>query len=156
MSGNIFAWVGKWIWLLGRPVFMWLLANTKRVRVLVVCGDEILLAKLWLSDGFWMAPGGGVKRKERLDIAARRELCEETGILASEKSFEEVKRVTTRLGFVRYNSIYFVLHLDKKPVHAMRWPEIIALKWFSLDALEHNKTISPETRRIARSLLDDD
>ena len=48
------------------------------VRIMLIRGDEVLLVKHSYEDK-WFFPGGGVKRKETLDQAARREAFEEVG-----------------------------------------------------------------------------
>jgi 8-oxo-dGTP pyrophosphatase MutT (NUDIX family) len=48
------------------------------VRVMLIRDDKVLLVKHSYQDE-WYFPGGGVKKKERLDQAARRESLEEVG-----------------------------------------------------------------------------
>ena len=51
---------------------------TLGVRVLLVRDGEVLLVRHTYHDG-WFLPGGGVKRRETLEAAARREAHEEVG-----------------------------------------------------------------------------
>jgi ADP-ribose pyrophosphatase YjhB (NUDIX family) len=51
---------------------------TLGVRVMMIDRDQVLLVRHTYMDG-WFMPGGGVKRGETLDQAARREAREETG-----------------------------------------------------------------------------
>lgn len=48
------------------------------VRVLMIEDDKVWLIRHTYLPG-WFLPGGGVKKWETLDEAARREACEETG-----------------------------------------------------------------------------
>ncbi len=48
------------------------------VRVVMIQNEKVLLVKHTYLSG-WFLPGGGVKRNETLDQAARREAYEETG-----------------------------------------------------------------------------
>ncbi len=48
------------------------------VRVLMVQGEKIWLVRHTYMDG-WFLPGGGLKKWETLEAAARREALEETG-----------------------------------------------------------------------------
>jgi len=60
----------------------WFVARPRTVGVLGIVLDEegrVLLVEQTYRDG-WYLPGGGVRRKEALDDALRRELREEVGI----------------------------------------------------------------------------
>jgi len=59
-------------WSLVRPV-------TLGVRVILERDGKVLLVKHTYRDG-WFLPGGGVKRGETLEQAARREVSEEVGV----------------------------------------------------------------------------
>ena len=52
--------------------------KTLGVRVMLIQGGQVLLVRQTYIPG-WFMPGGGVKRGETLDEAARREVCEEIG-----------------------------------------------------------------------------
>ena len=56
---------------------------TLGVRVLLVRNGEVLLVRHTYRDG-WFLPGGGVKRHETLEAAARREAHEEVGATIGE------------------------------------------------------------------------
>jgi 8-oxo-dGTP pyrophosphatase MutT (NUDIX family) len=58
-------------WAVTRPI-------TLGVRLMLVKDDQILLVKTTYQEG-WYFPGGGVKRNETLEQAARREAKEEIG-----------------------------------------------------------------------------
>lgn len=51
-----------------------------RTRILVVCGDNIVVVRGWLATNTWKLPGGGLHRNELSLHGAIRELSEETGI----------------------------------------------------------------------------
>ena len=53
--------------------------KTLGVRVMLIRNDEVLLVRQTYMPG-WFLPGGGVKRGETLEQAARREVCEESGV----------------------------------------------------------------------------
>jgi 8-oxo-dGTP pyrophosphatase MutT (NUDIX family) len=58
-------------WIVTRPFVI-------GVRVLLIRDDQVLLVKHAYQSG-WYLPGGGVKRNETPEQAARRECCEEVG-----------------------------------------------------------------------------
>lgn len=56
---------------------------TLGVRVLLVRNGQVLLVRHTYRDG-WFLPGGGLKRHETLEAAARREAREEVGAMLGE------------------------------------------------------------------------
>lgn len=58
-------------WIITRPIVL-------GVRILLIKDGQVLLVKHRYQDG-WYLPGGGVKRKETTEQAARRECREEVG-----------------------------------------------------------------------------
>src|SRR4051812_17481145 len=64
------SWPALWIYLRG----------SQRTRVLIVCDEEILLVRGWLSTGQWSLPGGGLHKNEDPVAGAQREVAEEVGI----------------------------------------------------------------------------
>jgi 8-oxo-dGTP pyrophosphatase MutT (NUDIX family) len=62
----------------------------KRARVYLIVGSEVLLVRNWFGDGSWQLPGGGMKFNEKIEVAAARELHEETGIKINTEKFERI------------------------------------------------------------------
>jgi 8-oxo-dGTP pyrophosphatase MutT (NUDIX family) len=106
--------------------------ETTRVRVLLVCGDQILLVK-HLGKKYWNIPSGEVEQGESLYEALVRELKEELGI--------SVCTITKKLGTYRQTtkSRNDVVHVfvatvpQKTPIH-LEW-EIVAARWYGLTNL---------------------
>jgi 8-oxo-dGTP pyrophosphatase MutT (NUDIX family) len=100
------------------------------VRVMLIKNNEVLLVRQTYRSG-WFFPGGGVKRGETLDEAARREAFEETGaemkslrLLGSYTHFGEHKN--------DHNALFLCTDftLNGKQDH-----EIAEARFFPLDAL---------------------
>lgn len=128
------AWLGKVLYRIFHPLLVKYLSNTKRTRVLVVCGDEILVLKGWLASNMWNLPGGGLNQHESERQGAARELYEETGIKCVENELKLLyQRPFEDEGF-RYQCTYFILQLDEKPHLKRQWLEIVELSW-----IDHRK-----------------
>lgn len=103
---------------------------TVGARVMLVKDGQILLIRHTYLDG-WYLPGGGVKRGETMEDAARREVREETGAVLGEISllgiysyFEEFKN--------DHNTVFLCRDFRPGGEHDR---EIAEVKFFPLDAL---------------------
>ncbi len=103
------------------------------VRAMMIQDDKIWLVRQTYVGG-WFMPGGGVKRGETLDQAARREAKEETGA-----ELGELKLLGAYTNFTEWktdHNIVFICHEFKftgKPD-----AEIAELRAFPLNALPEN------------------
>lgn len=77
---DILHWLRKWYW---RTFNI----KTFGVRVIVVSGGKVLLVKHRYGN-YWVFPGGGIKKGEKIEDAGVREIFEETRVCI--KSFEKV------------------------------------------------------------------
>ena len=105
---------------------------TLGVRVLLMRDGYILLVKHTYHAG-WLLPGGGVKRGETLEEAARREVREETGL---EVSALRLHGMYTN--FHEYKSDHIAVFVGENfdPSRLRRDPwEIEAAQFFSLESL---------------------
>lgn len=122
----------------------WLLnASTVGVRTLVINeqGQVLLVKHTYMPE--WHFPGGGVFKGEPARLAAIRELCEETGVVAIGSVelfgvyFHKVMMVND------YIALYVVKHFRQSTVPI--GGEIAAVRWFSLSELPED--LSEGTRR---------
>jgi 8-oxo-dGTP pyrophosphatase MutT (NUDIX family) len=122
-------------WFAVRPISLGVLG--------IVLDDEgrVLLVEQTYRSG-WYLPGGGVRKKEPLDAALRRELREEVGIEPTEEprlhglywNFAESKS--------DYVAVFVVERWSRKPARSL---EIENDAFFALDALPEDT--SPAARR---------
>jgi ADP-ribose pyrophosphatase YjhB (NUDIX family) len=100
------------------------------VRVILAKEGRVLLVRHTYRGG-WHLPGGGIKRGETVETAARREVREETGA-----EMGEVKLVGVYSNFEDYASGHNILFASEdfvvkgKPDH-----EIAEARWFALEEL---------------------
>ncbi len=125
-------------WRIRRPV-------TVGVRVMLVREGRVMLVKHTYQDA-WYFPGGGVKRDESVEAAARREAAEEVGAVIGDQP-GAMGLVGIFANFVDYKSDHVICFLcetftlgDRPPS-----PEIADARLFPLDALPAN--VSPGARR---------
>ena len=129
----------KVLWRVRRPLLV-------GVRALVARrapgGDEVLLVRHRSGRRPWAIPGGGVRRYERLEEAARREAWEETGmsvriegLLGLYDNFEG--------GMSNYIAVFYCAPLEE--LRPRRSFEIAEARYFPLDALPEG--LDPASRR---------
>ncbi len=94
----------------------------------------------------WYFPGGGVKRDESVETAARREAAEEVGAVIGDQP-GDMRLVGIFANFVDYKSDHVICFLSEAFTlgHRPPSPEIADARLFPLDALPADA--SPGTRR---------
>ncbi|OHA21531.1 MAG: hypothetical protein A2849_03860 [Candidatus Taylorbacteria bacterium RIFCSPHIGHO2_01_FULL_51_15] len=107
------------------------------VTTLVIRDGKILLGKRKgvHGDGCWALPGGHLERKEPMELAAKRELFEETGLIAERVLFHVLVNHPNRLDSDHYVHVGFLAEgvagevQNKEPDKCSEWG------WFLLSAL---------------------
>lgn len=115
-----------------------LITNRPRARVLVVNErNQILLLRAYISHGKWTLPGGGLNRKESAVTAAKRELYEETGIIADVSDLTYLATLQKPEYNIPFIAPVFVLnvHANVLPVRRHNPREVQEIQWFDRDAL---------------------
>ena len=103
---------------------------TLGVRVMMIQNDQVLLVRHTYMEG-WFMPGGGVKRGETLDHAARREAHEETGAALNNLSL-----VGAYTNFKEWRSDHNILFLSTDfTISGEHDLEIAEIRFFPLDQL---------------------
>lgn len=138
--------IGQLVHYLAWPFwFVYFRLSTPRSKVVLEVDDEVLLIKNWLSQGEWSLPGGGAHRKEQIEVAAARELYEETSvkIQPDELEFLAYKEVNENKIKVRTN--YFKCRLNDKPKIKLRKTEVAEYIWVKKSDIKNLK-LSNQTR----------
>ena len=103
---------------------------TLGVRVMMIQNEQVVLVRHTYMNG-WFMPGGGVKRRETLDHAARREAHEETGA-----ALNNLTLVGAYTNFNEWKSDHNILFCSTDfTISGKHDLEIAEVRFFCLDAL---------------------
>ena len=125
-------WPLVWIY---APLFV-------RVRVLLVVYVEVAVVKIWFGPNSWQLPGGGVKKNEKVALAATREIREELGYQMDASTLQRLtqKPLLLSSGGIFYRYHYVLYKLDKKPTLSVSHG-ITDTNWVGLSSLSMPKAI---------------
>lgn len=102
------------------------------VKCVISCGDEVLLIRNTYGGKLWTFPGGGIKRKEAPEVAVKREVKEEVGIVI------ENLQLVGELDWGqegKKDTIYcFATKVENKDFK-IDTTEILEAKWFPVSAI---------------------
>jgi ADP-ribose pyrophosphatase YjhB (NUDIX family) len=119
------------------------------VKGIILCNGKVLLVRHNYHDRrSWYLPGGGVKRKETLTDALRREVKEE---LHADIQIERLHGIYYNFSHgASHHVIVFIASLKEETILKPGW-EISEFGWFDLRALP--ESISPASRRRIEEYL---
>ncbi|MFO0971251.1 MAG: NUDIX domain-containing protein [Candidatus Saccharimonadales bacterium] len=127
----------------GLPIKGLFIHNSRRVRVIAISNQHILLTKSAIGTQKWSLPGGGVKKGESAEAACKRETLEETGVSIHQPlQFLGEKRLPANIKWPVAHISFFATTVKKMKEPAINRPlEILEVRWFPLSALPED--ISP-------------
>jgi ADP-ribose pyrophosphatase YjhB (NUDIX family) len=138
---KIYIALGKTSYRVCLPMLRLFLRKTRRVYVLVLYKDRVLLVKNWLGNDMWALPGGGIKKGETPISALIRETKEEVGInlLADHNRFSLIAEGHWRTDDL--GQAYYIFatsfYTDKLDINKK---EIISAAWIKLSELNLKNT----------------
>lgn len=113
---------------------------TKRPRARVLVSNEkgqILLLRAYISHGKWTLPGGALNRKESAVAAAKRELHEETGIIADTNELMYLATLSRPDYDIPFTAPVYALHVKAAalPERIFSPREVQEIGWFNRSEL---------------------
>lgn len=148
---------GRLLYCMLWPVLWFYLPLTRRVRVVVVYDNQVLLVRNWIGSGSWDFPGGGVKYGESAEDAVVREMREELGL-----HIGDIQKLHSGLIARKKNGLlmrleYLQAVIDPDETIRQSW-EIAAFKWVSYQECKSLDLLPPELEELvsSRSPMDDD
>ena len=133
---NLWRLIGRVGFWAAWPLLFVYLRFGRRTRVLIRCGEDLLVVKGWLSIDAWLFPGGGLHRGEDAAAGAVREVWEETGIRLepSDLTFLFERDVVTpqKLSF---RCVAYAIELSMKPDIKPAKGELVSIGWRPISEL---------------------
>jgi ADP-ribose pyrophosphatase YjhB (NUDIX family) len=148
--------VGSILFWLAWPALFIYLRGSRRCRVVVSNGEDILILKNWLGSGQYTLPGGGLRNNEDPLEGISRELAEETGIIADKSQFKLIKpEYTVKERGHRYQCFGYSLEVNADQILSRQKFEISELKWASFKDVLVKYQLSSTARDLIAAWLTD-
>lgn len=126
---QIWQQIGRALYWLLTPAISVIIRRTTRARILLTCGDKVLVVKSWLGDGRWQLPGGGLHAGEDPLRGAVREMREETGLSLPLEVLSPPQKRRMR-EHARHYDYYLTTAVVGQPVPPHRQPyELVDVAW---------------------------
>lgn len=140
-----------------KPSVYVLLNGSKRSRVIIRCGDEVLLIKPNFGDQKWGLPGGGMKRAETPKQSTVRETFEEVGIVLRPEKLLFITEQRSGLGPFSWPYVDLVFYeyrlLEKPKKLRLQWFEVSESRWFTKEDLAQATDIEQNIATLVKSSL---
>jgi 8-oxo-dGTP pyrophosphatase MutT (NUDIX family) len=152
---RLFAYITRFLYRLSWPLAGLWLHNSRRVRVMVLAEGRVLLQRSSFGPQRWSLPGGGVEKGESLQLAALREVFEETSIRITESQLELLgeRQLRPHGRWPQVQATFFLVRLDALQSPRIQRPmEILAVDWFDLNDIPAK---SSSTVAIAHAFYSD-
>lgn len=132
------------------------------VGCVLVKNNSILLIKRGYAPrpGVWAVPGGAIEAGETIDEAAKRELEEETGIVAEPLGIIGVFNAITRdeLGKVQYHYVIIDVLFDSNTIkgNLRAGGDAIDVAWIPLEEVIKRDDVTKTTKKLVEKILNKD
>lgn len=128
--------IGRVAFWVGWPILWAYLFRSKRVRLLIVCGEEVLVVKPTVGTGQWSLPGGGLHPKEVPVDGLAREIKEELGIELQQDKLQELGEAKAHQHGLSFHYYSFVYQTKVKPEITLQTREISEIWWVGLSSVD--------------------
>jgi 8-oxo-dGTP pyrophosphatase MutT (NUDIX family) len=134
-SSPIWQRIGIVLFWLTYPMSWSALRGSKRTRILIVCGNYVVVTKRWLGEGKWSLPGGGLHKAEESSDGALREVREETALqLKSSQLRKDSEQIYEHHG-LSFSYALFTTKVSKRlPLQHQKF-ELVAAEWIHYSEL---------------------
>ena len=133
------------------PAIIVYLGRSERTRLLLVCGEKVVVVKGWLGSGKWVLPGGGLHKGEEPLRGVLRETAEETGIRLTSAQVKPLFTEPYRHIGVHFICHYFVAELPAAAPLKAQFLEIVDLAWVDRAQLS-TQNANPDVLHALRHL----
>lgn len=128
--------IGYWLFIIFQPFLRIFLRKRITTRVFIVANNKVLLVKVWLSDGLYGLPGGGIKKGEKPSQAAIREVFEETSVKLENKDLKYQGIYKANNKFVSYDYHLYTATINNNLLTKNQLIEIVESKWLAIDLID--------------------